>query len=313
MTQTPAISICIATCRRAERLTRLLFDLAAQTLRPFEIVVVDNDEQETAAPVVEAFRAEHPALSIIYGKQAAERNIATTRNESVHLASGEWLAFIDDDERAGPRWLEQLYDCARQYDAGGVLGPVVPVLPDTAQDWIRAGNFYDFPRTATGNPVADNHLRFGNVLLRAEPVKALPGPFDRSYGLRTGEDGDLLLRMRANGEKIIWCDEAVVEEPVAPDRLSLKWLMQRALSGGQEYARKHLGGRYGALTLADRVTFFLNALGKLLLALLLVPPTLVLGRHRSAQWLIAACANAGKLTVFWGWQYDEYARGSAPP
>jgi succinoglycan biosynthesis protein ExoM len=31
------------------------------------------------------------------------------------------------------------------------------------------------------------------------------------------------------------------------------------------------------------------------------------GRHVAARWLIAACANFGKVSVFWGWRYREYA------
>jgi succinoglycan biosynthesis protein ExoM len=32
-----------------------------------------------------------------------------------------------------------------------------------------------------------------------------------------------------------------------------------------------------------------------------------LGRHRAAQWLTRAAANLGKLSIFWGWHYHEYA------
>jgi succinoglycan biosynthesis protein ExoM len=31
-----------------------------------------------------------------------------------------------------------------------------------------------------------------------------------------------------------------------------------------------------------------------------------LGSHRGAHWLLKAAANAGKLSVFWGYHYREY-------
>ena len=55
------------------------------------------------------------------------KNISLTRNRTVALASGDWLAFIDDDERAPAAWLEQLAETAERFGADGVLGPVEPV------------------------------------------------------------------------------------------------------------------------------------------------------------------------------------------
>ncbi len=43
---------------------------------------------------------------------------------------------------------------AEQYGADGILGPVDPVVPSDAPDWIRRGRFYEFPRMADGYPGA---------------------------------------------------------------------------------------------------------------------------------------------------------------
>ena len=102
------ISICVCTYRRAERLALLLADLCAQDTPIAEVVVVDNDATESARAVVEARRAAGCPFRLIYAIQP-ERNIALTRNRTVELASGEWLAFIDDDERAEPGWLAALH------------------------------------------------------------------------------------------------------------------------------------------------------------------------------------------------------------
>jgi succinoglycan biosynthesis protein ExoM len=300
------ISVCIATYRRPERLAALIDDLARQDRLPEEVVVVDNDGGASARPVVEQRVAAGLPFPIVYEVQPL-RGIAITRNLTVARASGDWLAFIDDDERAPPHWLRQLIDYALQQGADGVLGPVVPVVPETAPDWIRKGNFYDFPRLATGTIVPWNRMRFGNVILRAEPLRNEPGPFDPSYGLMTGEDADLLIRLVRKGAKILWHDEAIVQEPVEPARLSLHWLLQRALSGGQEFARKTLSGRYGPVTHLQRAQLFFKALAQLLLAACLALFSWPLGRHRGTQWLIRAAANFGKLSAFWGWTYHEYA------
>jgi succinoglycan biosynthesis protein ExoM len=300
-----SISVCIATHRRTDRLALLLDDLARQTLLPDEVVVVDNDAGGSARAVIEARRA-HSPYALRYDIQP-ERNIAKTRNATVALAGGAWLAFLDDDERARPEWLERMVKAARDFKADGVLSPVEPLVPDHAPAWIRRGRFYDFPHLPDGATVPRNRMRFGNVLLDGVRLRAEPGPFDVRYRLMSGEDSDLLIRLAAKGARIVWTESAPVYEPVEDARLSLRWLLQRALSGGQGFARNRLAGMYGPVGHLHRLALFGQMLAQLLVALLLALLCAPLGRHRAARWLVRAAANLGKLSVFWGWRYQEYA------
>jgi succinoglycan biosynthesis protein ExoM len=300
------LSVCIATYRRTERLRAVLEDLAQQSHMPDQVVVVDNDLAGSARGLIEQQRASGAPFAIAYDVQP-ERNIALTRNLSVRLADGDWLAFIDDDERAPNNWLQQLLEAAALHGADGILAPVEPQLPADAPPWIRRGRFYDFPHLRSGELVPLNRMRFGNVLLRGDAMRAEPGPFDPRYGLSTGEDGDLLVRLARKGRRIIWCDEAIVWEPIETRRLSLRWLLMRALSGGQEFARQTVNGKYGQINWIGRAIFFCRALLQLLLAAGLALLSWPGGRHRAARWLITASANLGKLSVFWGWRYRAYA------
>ena len=112
--------------------------------------------------------------------------------------------------------------------------------------------------------------------------------------------------MQAGG-RIVWCDEAVVEEPVEAARLSLRWLLLRSLRGGQDFARHVLAGRHGPVTAMRRAQLFLRALVQALAAGAFALLCLPLGRHRAAHWLTKASANLGKLSTFAGWHYREYA------
>ena len=303
------LSVCIATYRRPDRLSLLLSDLALQTQLPDEVVIVDNDADESARSVVAAHREqyrERAPFTIVYEVQPL-KNISVTRNRSVALASGEWLAFVDDDERAPPAWLAQLLEAAQAHRAEAVLGPVEPVVPIEAPRWIRRGRFYDWARMPTGDVVPANKLRFGNLLLKAEWLRKQNVIFDPAYGLTGGEDGDLLSRLAQQGMRIVWCDEAVVREPIEASRLSLRWLLKRALRGGQDFARHSIAGRYGELGWPGRTRFALRALSQALLASGLALLSWPLGLHHAAFWLTKLSANLGKLSVFWGAHYREYA------
>jgi len=299
------ISLCIATYHRSERLGALLDDIVNQRHLPNEVVVVDNDACGSARPVVERRRELGAPFPIHYDIQPV-RNISLTRNRTVELATGDWIAFIDDDERAPACWLQQLSETAIGYGADGALGPVEPIVPEDAPSWIQHGHFYDWARMETGAVIPLNKLRFGNVLLRGALLRNTPTPFDPNYGLTGGEDGDLLGRLVQQGARIVWSDDAIVHEPVEAARLSLRWLLLRALRGGQDFARHRLTGSFGHLTSTGRVRFFLRALLQSAMAAgfaLLAWPR---GRHRAVYWLLKVSANVGKMSIFLGWHYREY-------
>ncbi len=306
------VSICIATYKRNERLRELLWDLMRQERLPEQIVVVDNDAGGGAGAIVEEIRRCGRPPRLDYAVQPRP-SIALTRNRTVELATGEWLAFIDDDERAPKEWLGRLLEAAHRYAADGVLAPVEPQLPATAPAWLRRGRFYDFPHQRSGAPVPLNCMRFGNVLLRGAPVRAEAGPFDPAFGLTAGEDGDLLVRLAHDGARIVWYEDAPVFEPIEARRLRLAWLLQRALGGGQGYARALVRGHYRPISDAERLLFYARAFAQMLLAAALAGLTWPFGRHHAAHWLIKASANLGKLSTIWGWTHSEYARAPGVP
>jgi succinoglycan biosynthesis protein ExoM len=301
-----SVSVCIATYRRPDRLEALLGDLLRQTLLPDQVVIADNDAEASARRVVERLRAGGVPFRLDYAVEP-QRNIARTRNLSVVMAQGDWLAFIDDDERAPESWLCRLIVAAVRYRADGVLSPVEPRLPPNAPQWIRRGRFYDFPHQPSGSQVPLNRMRFGNVLLRGKLLRAEPGPFDERYGLGTGEDGDLLVRLAHKGARIVWSEEAPVFEPIESHRLSLRWLLRRAFCGGQEFARQTVRGRYASISWCGRSVFFARATVQLLIAATLAAVCWPVGRHWGACWLIRAWANFGKLTAFWGGHLQAYS------
>lgn len=299
----PSLSVCVCTFRRPARLAQLLDAVAAQSRRPDEIVVIDNDAAASARAVCDSHTGGIPLRYAV----EPEQNISLARNRAVNAASGDWLALIDDDELAPPDWLERLLATAAAARADAVLGPVLPVLPADAPAWIRAGRFYDRRRFATGTPVPRNELRTSNLLIRRRALLDLPTLFDPGFGLSGGEDGELLTRVAAAGARMVWCDEAPVREPVEDSRLRLRWLLRRALRGGQDFGLHFLAGRYGEVGFVGRLLFAAKATAALLVSLPLALLSLPAGRHRAVTWLRRAWAQVGKLLAFSGYRVREYA------
>lgn len=302
----PLVTVCLCTYRRPFLLERLLDALAAQVGLPgaFDVAVVDNDVERSAAPVLHAARRRHPTLAL---RAASEprKNIALARNRTVGLATGEWIAFVDDDEAPGPGWLAALHRTAIEFGADGVCAPVVPEVAPDAAPWIERGHFFERPRHRTGAAVPANELRTGNLLVRrsllieangdrsADPPE---GPFDPSYGTTGGEDSDLLGRLSQGGARFVWCDEAPVHEVVPSERATLRYLLETAFATGHTHARKQMrtGGQRAVAELLVRGGGAAGAGGVLALA------TLPLGLHRSVHWARVALAGAGKLVALTG-------------
>ncbi|MFA7679732.1 MAG: glycosyltransferase family 2 protein [Pigmentiphaga sp.] len=300
----PSISVCIATHKRPQQLAVLLDDLLAQTLRPSQVIVVDNDPTESARATVTEKANAHPELNWIYDTQAV-KNISLTRNATMAHATGLWLAFVDDDERVRPDWLERLYETAVTHQADGVLAPVVPILPAHAPEWLQRGSFYENPRFPSGTIVPSNVLRIGNALLSSAYAKK--HFFDPRYGLTGGEDLDFLLRLRHCGAVLVWSDEAIADEGVAEARMRLSWILKRALRGGQDFGRFYLMGRFGYVGFFQKLLFFFRSLLQTGVAFLLFLVCLPTGKSKSYQWLRKTAANLGKLSAYAGLHYKEYS------
>src|SRR5271157_4036017 len=100
------ICVCICTYKRPQLLKRLLDELSTQetnSLFTYSIVVTDNDHLRSAELVVSDFAA-RSAIPVKYCLEPRQ-NIALARNKAIENASGEFVAFVDDDEFPAKRWL----------------------------------------------------------------------------------------------------------------------------------------------------------------------------------------------------------------
>ncbi|MEO8604987.1 MAG: glycosyltransferase family 2 protein [bacterium] len=225
------VSICVCTFRRPDGLRRLLQSL--QRLDPasptHEIIVVDNDAAMSGEPSVRQAQAD--GLAVRYRVEPL-RSIARARNRSVEPASGEYVAFIDDDEEADPFWLVHLHAEVTRQGADGGIGPVVPRFNQQTPAWLIAGGYFDRPRPDTGTALAAYQARTGNALIRRQRMMALRGPFDERYALSGGEDTDLFAQLIDGGCRIIAVDSAIVYEHLPPERTTVRWLLRRRFLNG---------------------------------------------------------------------------------
>lgn len=284
MTRLPHISVCICTYRRPELLKRLLTELGRQEtqgLFDYSVVVVDNDQRQSANNIVSEYHSTS-SLEIDYCVEP-QQNIALARNRAVENAKGDFIAFIDDDELPIKDWLFTLFKTCNKYGVDGVLGPVKPYFEEEPPQWVVKGKFYDRPSYHTGFVIDWRKGRTGNALLKREMFNLVSEAFNPEF--LTGEDQDFYRRMIEKGCIFVWCNEAIAYEIVPPIRWKRTFILRRALLRGKVSLKHPTFGAFETVKSIAAVSVYAIAL----------PFLILLGQHVFMSYLEKTFTHLGKL------------------
>lgn len=122
------ISVCIPTYNRPVQVGTLLNNLLEQHCLPDEVVIVDSSPDRATERVVSGFADRFPAL--VY--RHSEKGLTLQRNRAIELATGDLVAFLDDDVLLEPEFLaaaERVFAADREGLIGGVTGVQTNHLP----------------------------------------------------------------------------------------------------------------------------------------------------------------------------------------
>lgn len=118
----PSVSVVIGSYRRPDSLLRVLQSVAAQSLSPIEVIVVDNqsDQSERIRSTCERF----PSVRLVALPDNA--GFARAMNEGLKCAKGEYVLFLCDDVILEPKCVEYLIRAIQsEAEAGLVTGTLV--------------------------------------------------------------------------------------------------------------------------------------------------------------------------------------------
>src|SRR5262245_27026388 len=107
------ISAIVPTCNRPAMLDRALRSIVAQTCAPAEVIVVDDsdrDAKDATRNVVEPCGLANVSLI----ENSHSKGASGARNSGAEPATGELLAFLDDDDEWLPLYL---FEALRRFEA----------------------------------------------------------------------------------------------------------------------------------------------------------------------------------------------------
>lgn len=236
---TISVVICAFTRDRLEVLSESVESLRAQTTPPYEIVLVIDHAPE----LLEEVRGLWPDLKIVANRE--RRGLSGARNSGVAEATGEVVAFLDDDAIAAPDWLERLAAAYADPNVLGAGGTVRPRWVEGKPSWFPPEFDWVVGCTHSGMPQQLEPVRNlvgANMSFRRQPLLEVGG-FSHDLG-RVGtlpvgcEETDLSIRVhqRWPEAEILYDPSAGVEHVVPPARGKVRYFLDRCRAEGRSKA-----------------------------------------------------------------------------
>ncbi len=232
-----SVVVCTYTMDRWDVFTEAVDSALAQTYEPIEVVLVIDGNPEVYDRAVEEFGARE---NVVVHDNEENRGISYSRTKGAELASGEIVAFIDDDGVAEADWIEKHVETYEETDAVAVGGYVAPNWKSEKPDFFPAEFYWLVGCTETGFAEDGEEVRNGygsNVSYRRDVFLDVGG-----YDVNTGRKGDrhiqaheapVGIRIReAYGQGVVYVDDAVVQHTLFEYRGEFRWLLFRSFWQG---------------------------------------------------------------------------------
>jgi len=135
------ISVIIPTYYRARDLSELLDSILKQTIKPLEVIIVDDTPSNDIKIVCEEKKEkfEKKGVDLVYIRNPKERSLTIARNIGVSVAKGEVILFLDNDTIIAPDYVENILKVFKMFpNALGVQGHIlIENIPKTTRDRLK--------------------------------------------------------------------------------------------------------------------------------------------------------------------------------
>jgi len=186
-----AVSVLIPTLSRYYYLNELIAQLEAQTIKPKEIIVVDQTPADQRQKITSTDSKIN--LKVIYMDQPGQ---CSARNLGLTSSNGDYILFLDDDTKIPDNLIELHLENLLRFRTNISCGTVDDL---TARKFLRDFSFFKI------SPVFSTC----NALVQTQ-VLSKTGLFDQALDRKSNEDGELFNRMYLQGELMVLSPNAII-------------------------------------------------------------------------------------------------------
>lgn len=228
---------------RFDDLMDLVKSISKQTYDNIETIIVIDEDRDLFYKVKDHLPGNKQSnFKVIFNPE--NKGLSYSRNIGMRQATGEIIAFIDDDAIPDPKWAETITNTFEaDDDVGAVTGDVIPLWEDAQLSrfpkelhWMISCSY-----VMTPTRLEEVDRGFGTNMAFRRAVLNQVGTFDTNLGIKGknwvgGEDSDMFLRVREFGKRVIFNPDAKVFHKVYAERISTKNILKRAFNGGVSVA-----------------------------------------------------------------------------
>ena len=240
----PRISVVVCTYNGSRTIRGCLEGLARLDYPDFEVIVVDDGSTDGTSEIVR----DYDVLMI----RTVNCGLSSARNTGMHAATGDIVAYIDDDAAPDAHWLQYLAATFAKTSHAGIGGPNIAPPAD--------GPIADCVANAPGGPVhvllsdrEAEHIPGCNMAFRKPCLEAIGG-FDPQFRV-AGDDVDICWRLQQCGWTLGFHPAAVVWHH-RRNSVRAYWRQQRGYGRAEALLKKKWPEKYnqtGQLTWAGRI------------------------------------------------------------
>lgn len=194
MSETPLVSVVIATYNMAKYLPMAIQSVLEQTYNNIEVIVVDDGSTDNTEEVIKTLSEDTRVRYIVQ----ENRGQASAKNRGIQESSGEFIAFLDADDMWKPEKLELQIPVFFRSKSIGVVYAKLIYIDDKGVELLNTPDEYMLFRGWVSGPLfIRNFVRFGAAVVRRECFVRLGGFKEH---IRMGIDYDLWLRFSTQYE-----------------------------------------------------------------------------------------------------------------
>ena len=138
------VSVVIPTYYRSHELAELLDSILEQTVKPMEVIIVDDTPVDAVRQLVEGhiITARMANVDLVYIENPKERSTSIARNIGAKMAKGDVILFLDSDVILHPRYIQGLLKTYKEHpEVVAIAGWIKPLPTQTRVQNIR---YYSF-------------------------------------------------------------------------------------------------------------------------------------------------------------------------
>lgn len=210
----PRISVIVCTYNRDRLLPECLESLANQRApdQSCEVLVIDNNSTDNTPQVAGEYVKKYPHFKYFF---EPEQGLSHARNRGIKEAAAGYVAFIDDESRAGEGWLEEALKIIREHKPDIFGGAVYPLFPNGKPQWFKEeyGVRGDMGQTGW---IKKGFIPGGNMFCRKGLIKKYGG-FDPNLGMKGdslayGEDALIVCKALEDNKKVYFSRELAIRD-----------------------------------------------------------------------------------------------------